>query len=97
MTNRLKTAKTSKSTSKKRSRKCSTKRTKGVYAQQLKDQKGAVKEEDPEAYHWIEDDILHTFVHDICAGRFNTLQEVTRVAEQLKTEILDTDRALWFA
>jgi hypothetical protein len=55
------------------------------------------KEGDTELAHMMEDDILHTFINDICKGKISDLRTVKQVSTLLKESILDVPHDRWFA
>lgn len=57
----------------------------------------AKKMGDSEFDHMIEDDILHTFISDICNGKINDLRAVKQVSTILKRSMLDIPHKRWFS
>ena len=73
----------------------STKKSKRYYIKDINQWKKYMNEGDVEVYHGIEDTIFDKFIRDI--SKWSDLNIIQQIATQLKTEILDVDRRLWYA
>jgi hypothetical protein len=74
-----------------------TRAPKRHYIKAIAEWRRSLKKEDVEGYHGEEDNIIHGFLEDICKGTFTDVRTIRQVAKQLKTEILDVERILYYA
>ena len=70
---------------------------KRYYTKRINHWRKILKSGDTEVYHGIEDEIFELFIRDISRGKWSDIETIQHIATQLKTEILDTDRQLWYS
>lgn len=52
---------------------------------------------DNESSHILQDKIYRKFIKDICSDKFSTYKDLKKIADKMKTNVVNHDKNRWYA